>query len=200
MYCPVSEFDGDSFIQTSSGNRISRQALISKPQALEIPSGRCVIMPNVIIRCDLAAVQLHKYSFIDEGSLLRPCSIMTTAPSGANGTKEGGGDGVEYSLKFVPLTIGSHTWIGKSCVIEAASIGMGCRIGDNVILSKRCILRDYVYVESNTVVPPDMVLPPFSIVSGAPAKIIGEMPESTSTQSPLDAVARFKNMTPKQRK
>jgi len=167
----------EDWIQTSSGNQISRHALISKPQALEIPSGRCVIMPNVIIRCDLSPVQLHKYSFIDEGTLIRPCSIVTNVTPSSTSTSTDC-DGNQLNIKFVPLTIGSHTWIGKSCVIEAASIGVGCRLGDNVILSKRCILKDYVFVESNSIVPSDMVLPPFSIVAGSPAKIVGELEES----------------------
>jgi len=186
MYCPEVVFDSDAFIQTSSGNRISRKAAITNPQALEIPSGRCVIMHGVTIRCDLSPVQLQKYSFIDAGTIVRPCSYipLPTAEQQAP------------TLKFVPMTVGSHTWIGKDCVIEAASIGMGCRLGDNVVLSKRCILKDYVYVEANSIVPPDMVLPPFAIVSGAPAKIVGEMPESTSTQAQVDAVARFKAFIP----
>lgn len=38
---------------------------------------------------------------------------------------------------------------------------------------------------------PDTVIPPFSIVSGNPGRIIGEQHESTSTIAPLAAVDRY---------
>ena len=60
----------------------------------------------------------------------------------------------------------------------------------------RCILKDHVKVESGTVIPPDMVIPPFSIVSGSPAKISGEVLESATTLAQVDAVARFKAFIP----
>ena len=42
----------------------------------------------------------------------------------------------------------------------------------------------------------DMVIPPFAIVAGCPAKIIGEQPESSSTTGITDALARYKAMKP----
>jgi dynactin-5 len=50
-------------------------------------------------------------------------------------------------------------------------IGKGCTIGEFAIL------KDYVQVLDGTVVPPNMVIPSFSIVAGQPAKVIGEIPE-----------------------
>lgn len=47
-------------------------------------------------------------------------------------------------------------------------------------------------VEAGTTIPPDMVIPPFSIVSGSPARIIGEMPEGSVTVIPNNLIERFK--------
>lgn len=50
----------------------------------------------------------------------------------------------ESNLKcrFTPLSVGSHTYIGKSCVVESAGIGCNVRIEDGCVLvrveSRRC--------------------------------------------------------------
>lgn len=74
-------------------------------------------------------------------------------------------------------------------------MGVGCTIGDNSIISKRAILRDYVTVLPNTIVPPDMVIPPFSIVGGCPAKLLSENPESITTMKPIEAKELFRYLT-----
>lgn len=186
MYNPPVEYIPEQYIVTSTGNIVSRRANIFKAQSVEIPNGRCIIEDDVIIRGDLAAVQINKYSLIDSRSVLRPCFVTTV--SSTTGQK---------LLKFVPQTIGSHCYIGKDCLVESAVIGIGCIIEDNCILSKRSILKDYVLVVRGSVVPSDMVIPPFSIVAGNPAKIIGELPESTSTMGQTAAVDRYKSYVPR---
>lgn len=119
----------EDFIQTSSGNIISRNCTICKTQSVELPNGKCIINDDVIIRADLAPVQLQKYCFIGKGTVLHPSYTSNI-----------------IAFKFIPLTIGSHCYIGQDCIIEAAVIGVGCDIGDNCIISKRCILKDYVKV------------------------------------------------------
>lgn len=64
------------------------------------------------------------------------------------------------------------------------------------MLSKRCILKDYVRVEDNSVVGVDMVVPPFAIVQGRPGKIIGEVSESVTTLASIESIARYKSMKP----
>ncbi len=182
MYNPEVIVVQEDFIITSTSNIISREALVCKPQAVEIPNGRCFIGPQVIIRGDLAPVQINKYCFIDHDTVLRPSYAM-----------------IKQQFKFIPVTIGSHSYIGSNCIIEAAIIGTGCYISNNCILSKRCILKDYVLVLENTVICCDMVIPPFSIVSGNPGKIIGEQSESASTLAPQAAVLRYKAVKPTKR-
>jgi len=177
LYCPESNFIKEDFIVTSTGNIINRQALIAKPQAVEIPNGKVIVEKNVIIRGDFAPIQLNKYCYINSDTVLRPAYAMNKG-----------------AFRFIPMTMGSHTYVGKNCVIQAAVIGVGCMIEDDCILSKRCILKDFVYVMSGSIIPPDMVCPPFSIVDGSPAQIMGEQPESTSTVTFTEAVTRYKAM------
>ena len=179
MYNPEVVVIQEDYIITTAGNIISRDALICKAQTVEIPNGRVYLSPQVIIRGDLAPVQLNKYCFVGHGSVLHPSYTM-----------------VKQQFKFIPMTIGSHTFIGDKCVIEAAVIGTGCHISNNCILSKRCILKDFVLVLEGSVVSSDMVIPPFAIVGGNPAQIVGEQSESISTLAGQAAVARYKSIKP----
>eukprot|EP01041_Mallomonas_annulata_P013278 gene13278-28119_t len=178
MYNPEIFFDEADYIQTSAGLVVSRKAIIFQPEQVELPGGRCIIKPGVIIRGDLAPVQIQRYCIIGEDTVLRPSYTIAK------------------TFKFIPLTIGKYTSIGKNCVIESAIIGTGCEIGDDCVLSMRCILKDHVKVESGSVVPPDMVVPPFSILAGSPAKIVGEVHESVTTLAQVEAVSRFKAFRP----
>ncbi len=180
MYNPDITIIQEDYIITNTNNIICREADVHKPQALEIPNGRVYIGPKVTIHADLAPVQINKYSFIDEGAILKPGDFVN---------KDG-------TTRYITQTIGSHTYIGTNCTIEAAAIGMGCFISKNCIISKRVILKDYVLVLENTVICCDMVIPPFSIVSGNPGVIIGEQSESASTLAKLAAEAKYKSIKP----
>ena len=136
IYNPELQYNVQEFFSSSNGNIINREALICKPQAVEIPSGRCFIGKDAIIRGDFAAVILNKYCHIGCRAVIRP------AYSEIKG------------FRFIPLTIGSHTYIGEDCVVESAVIGIGCYVGKNSILSKRSILKDFVYIMENSVIPP----------------------------------------------
>ena len=175
IYNPTIEFTAEDYIVTSTGNIISRKATLCNPKMVEIPQGRCILCPDVMVRADLAPIQFGRYCLIGSRTSLHPCD-----------TKSNG------IVKFIPQTIGADVIIGEDCVIQAAVIGMGCVIGNNCVLSKRCILKDYVKVIEGSVIPPDMVIPPFCIVAGNPARIVGEVPESTSTLGHRSAVERYK--------
>lgn len=176
--CPLEEFLPTEYIVTSSGNRISRQAEILKPEGLEIPSGKVIVKAKCKIDCEKVHVIINKFTMICEGTILTPC---TSLPSLDNPIP-----------KFIPMTIGTHCYIGRNCEIQSAVIGICCHIEDSCVLSPRTILKDFVYVKAGSFVPPDMVLPPFAIVAGNPAKIVGEMPESITTLGFQNATLRYK--------
>lgn len=82
-------------------------------------------------------------------------------------------------IVFFPLTIGDHVMIEENCVVQAASIGSFVHIGKNCIIvlsivallikqAKRCILKDCCRIEDNTVLAPDTVVAPRSVMSGSP--------------------------------
>ena len=67
--------------------------------------------------------------------------------------------------------------MGEASVVQAATIGSHVHIGANVVIGEFAIIKDYVRILDGTVVPPNMVIPSFSIVAGQPARVVGEVPE-----------------------
>jgi dynactin-5 len=45
------------------------------------------------------------------------------------------------------------------------------------VVGKFAIIKDYVKILDGTVVPPNMVIPSFSVVSGRPGVVVGEVAE-----------------------
>ena len=67
--------------------------------------------------------------------------------------------------------------MGAGSIIEAALIGSHVNIGANCVIGKFTIIKDYVRILDGTVVPPNMVIPSFSIVAGRPGQVIREIAE-----------------------
>jgi dynactin-5 len=138
--------------------------------------GKTVIQPEVMIRGDLArtvtasssgsapanntAVAIGRYCFLARGVLLRPPGRM-----------------YKGAFTYMPLRIGDHVFVGQGTVVQAAAVGNHVQIGKGCTIGEFAILKDYVQVLDGAVVPPNMVIPSFSIVAGQPAKVIGEIPE-----------------------
>lgn len=162
------------FISSAAGNHVAKSATLFKPTAVEL-AGKCIIEGGVVVRGDLAAVRIDKHVRVGPDSVLRPSYAA-----------------VAGGIRFVPLSIGRYTSIGRGCLIESAVIGVGCVIEDDCVLSKRCILKDYVLVKKGSVVPPDAVIPPFAVVSGRPARIVGERPESVTATTEGNVKLRYR--------
>lgn len=77
----------------------------------------------------------------------------------------------------MPLRMGDHVFVGANVVIQAASIGNHIHIGRDCVIGEFAIVKDYVRILEGTVVPPNMVIPSFSVVAGQPARVVGEVPE-----------------------
>ena len=146
--------------------------------------GKAVIQPEVMIRGDLVrttpsssssgsssapanttAVAIGRYCFLARGSLLRPPGRM-----------------YKGTFTYMPLRMGDHVYIGQGTVVQAATVGSYVHIGKNCTISEFAIIKDCVKVMDNSVVPPHMVIPSFSIVAGKPARLIGELPEGGSQE------------------
>ncbi|KAB5525677.1 trimeric LpxA-like protein [Coniochaeta sp. 2T2.1] len=167
------------YIETDTGNKVARKANLVGTQNIML-GGKTVIQPEAMIRGDLTrtqvattsssgapaapgsntAVSIGRYCFLDRGCCLRPPSRM-----------------YKGQFTYLPLRMGDHVYVGPGSVIQAASIGSHVHIGKGVVIGEMAIIKDYSRILDDTVVPPHMVIPSFSIVAGRPARVIGEVPE-----------------------
>ncbi|KAG9255833.1 trimeric LpxA-like protein [Emericellopsis atlantica] len=165
------------YIETETGNKVSRKANLLGTQNMVL-GGKVVIQPEVMIRGDLVrtapsssssggttapsttAIQTGRYCFFSKGVVLRP-------------------PGRRYKGQFshMPMRIGHHVFIGQDTVVQAATIGDHVRIGKNCVIGEFAIIKECVEVLDGAVVPPNMVIPNYSIVAGQPARVVGEVPE-----------------------
>ncbi|KAK9469060.1 trimeric LpxA-like protein [Lipomyces arxii] len=157
------------FVETESGNRISRQATILGSQHILL-AGRSTILPECVLRGDLyrrsstssAVINIGRYVFLEKAVVLKPPSKLH---HGAN--------------THYPLRIGNSVTIGANSVIEAAVIESYVEIGQDCVIGKFAIIKEGVRIHPNSVVPSTTCIPAYSEVSGNPAVIINELPEST---------------------
>jgi len=155
-------YDRTKFISTSSGNKIYRETVLCGSQNI-ILQGKTIVEADCIIRGDLANVKVGRFTLIGQGTVIRPAAKLV----------EDKGE-----VAFLPLTVDEHVTIGKNCLISATIIGKFVEIGDNCIIGRQCVLNDCCKIADNTVLAPGTEVPSFVEVSGTPAVVSGELPES----------------------
>ncbi|XP_014668820.1 PREDICTED: dynactin subunit 5-like [Priapulus caudatus] len=149
------------YIETASGNKVSRQSVLCGSQNIVI-NGKSIVMSECIIRGDLANVRIGRQCIIGTRSVIRPPFKKFSK-----------------GVAFFPLHIGDNVFIEENCVINAAQIGSYVHIGKNCIIGRRCVLKDCCAIADNTVLPPETVVPPFTLFSGSPGHYVADMPECT---------------------
>ena len=165
---------------------VSRKSSIHGPQNVEM-KGKSIIEDGVHIRGDFQIIRIGRYCHIGQNTIIRP------PPSSSQISLSSNHD--DPLIAFLPVTIGSHTRIGKDCVLEASWIGSSVYIGNGCVISKRTIIKDCCYIEDGTVIAEDTVVPPFSRIKGCPGRIVEEglLPESIVTTFPEECIDRFAN-------
>ena len=93
--------------------------------------------------------------------------------------------------RAIQLVIGSHTTIGENSRISSLSVGSNVRIGKNCVLAPRSRVYDCCVVEDDTIIPQDMIVPPFSRVAGSPGRVVGMLPECCGGEFVEECVADY---------
>ena len=181
MECSPIFYDPSLYIETTNGNRISKQSSIRGMQNI-VPTGKVVIQPGAILRGDLAKIKIGQFTTVDEEVVLRPSYSK-----------------LKGKLKYSELSIGDYVYLGKRSIISAGRIGNCVEIGDDCVIGQRAMIRDNCVLLPNSIVPPDSVIPPFAVYGGRPAIFIAELPETTQDIHMHKAVCkylRFKRLAP----
>ncbi len=71
--------------------------------------------------------------------------------------------------------IGDDVVVGHGAIIHSAHVGPGALIGMGAILLDDCEVGQGAVVAAGSVVPPRMAVPPYTMVRGAPAKVVREL-------------------------
>lgn len=74
---------------------------------------------------------------------------------------------IDPNATITTVDIGSYTIIGKSTV-NSLKIGSRVLVEDDCTLHHDSIIYDCVLITKDTIVPPNLVIPPYSKVSGVP--------------------------------
>ncbi|GAB1292648.1 Dynactin subunit 5 [Apodemus speciosus] len=164
--CPCHTRPGSlsPFLGCASGNKVSRQSVLCGSQNIVL-NGKTIIMNDCIIRGDLANVRVGRHCVVKSRSVIRPPFKKFSK-----------------GVAFFPLHIGDHVFIEEDCVVNAAQIGSYVHVGKNCVIGfsgRRCVLKDCCKILDNTVLPPETVVPPFTVFSGCPGLFSGELPECT---------------------
>jgi len=154
-------YDPAETVLTSLGNKVSRKCSVFGSQNIVL-SGHSILCRDAIIRGDLANVRIGKYCIVGQNTVIRPPYKHFSK-----------------GLTFFPVHIGDHVLIEENCVIIAVSVGSYVHIEKNSVIGQSCAIKDCCHILKGSVVMPDTIIPPFSIVSGNPARIIGELTPST---------------------
>jgi len=157
----VITYNKELFIETASGNKVSRQSVLCGSQNIVL-NGKAIVEKDSIIRGDLANVRVGRNCVIRSRSVIRPPFKRFSK-----------------GVAFFPCMIGDHVYIGEGSVISSAQIGSYVHIGRNVVIGQRCVLKDCCQIADNSVLPPDTVVANFSLYAGSPARLVQDLPEST---------------------
>ena len=125
--------------------------------------GKDVMHSYVVMRGDMAPINLGTYVIIKENVIIRPTF-----------NKKHG------QLTYVKMDIGDNVTIEPHCVISASSIGSNVHIGKNCVIGHRVVIKDNVKILDDTVIPPDTNIPSYTVFGGKPAQFLGELTESIS--------------------
>ncbi|EAT40725.1 AAEL007566-PA [Aedes aegypti] len=130
-------YNKEEYVETASGNKVSRQTILCGSQNIVL-HGKVIVQSGAIIRGDLAAVRTGRYCVISKGSVVRPPYKQFSK-----------------GVAFFPLQIGDHVFIGEGAIVSAASIGSYVYIGKNAVVGRRCVLKDNCIIEDGAILPPE---------------------------------------------
>lgn len=150
----------NNWIETSTGNRISRLAAINGAQNISI-SDNCTIGENCTLDGAVKtlapkepSILLGKYCFLASNVTISPPVVKV----------------IHNESIHSNVSIGSYTTIGDSTNVRLTQIGNRVTVGSHCELGEMTTINDCCVVEDNTHVPARAVIPPYSRVSGVPPK------------------------------
>jgi gamma-carbonic anhydrase len=106
---------------------------------------------------------------------------------------------VHVTTGIAPTIIGSGVTIGHNAIIHGCTIEDNCLIGMGSIIMDNVVIGEGSLIGAGAVVPPNVKIPPHSLVVGLPAKVVRKVNENERTdiferaQHYIDFANEYKN-------
>lgn len=78
----------------------------------------------------------------------------------------------------VETRVGNHVTVGHNAVLHSCFIHDHALIGMGAILLNECVIGEGAVVAAGALVPEKMVIPPYSVAMGVPAKVVRPVTEA----------------------
>lgn len=108
---------------------------------------------NCVLRADVGRIVIGARSNVQDGSCLHMTSDLSHA------------------------IIGAEVTVGHNAIVHGATVHDGALIGMGAILLDLAEIGTESLVAAGSVVPPRMVVPPYSMVRGQPGRVVRELGE-----------------------
>ncbi len=92
-----------------------------------------------------------------------------------------------------PLSVGDDCTIGHRVILHGCAIGNNCLIGMGAIIMNRSVIGDNCLIGAGAIVTEGKVIPPGSLVFGAPGKVIRALRQMEIDSIAVSAVNYRKN-------
>jgi len=148
----IKSFNGKSPIVASSAF-ISRTALVCGDVVIGKHSG---IWPGAIIRGDYSRISIGNRSYVEDGCILHTGEVA--------------------------LEIADDVLMGHGAVVHCRWVGRGALIAMNATLLMDAEIGEFSTIAAGAVVTEGMKIPPYSLVTGVPARVTGRVPEEEVQQ------------------
>ena len=123
-------------------------------------------------------VTLGKHVSVWPGAVVR--GDMASVTVGANTNVQ---DGAILHTGRLKLSIGENVTIGHNAVLHSCDIGSNVLIGIGAVVLDAANIGEYSIIAAGALVPSGKVIPPRSVVMGAPFRIV-----RTATQEDMDSI------------
>ncbi|XP_023375861.1 dynactin subunit 5, partial [Pteropus vampyrus] len=185
----------------ASGNKVSRQSVLCGSQNIVL-NGKTVVMNDCIIRGDLANVRVGRHCVVKSRSVIRPPFkkfskgyVIELSRFSLRGLLLLVGPLTYWARRQEPLEVVHRERNSQSSGVRRQLPALSktqtpkypeTRSRPAVVIEesqtlqgRRCVLKDCCRILDNTVLPPETVVPPFTVFSGCPGLFSGELPECT---------------------
>ncbi|ETI20186.1 hypothetical protein G647_08220 [Cladophialophora carrionii CBS 160.54] len=198
------------YIETETGNKISRRASVLGPRHI-ILAGKCVIQQDVVIHGDLVRPPQPKAPPTQSDPKSSSSSSTTTASSTTQDqtsihlgryvfispgctlhppsrlttipSADPSGGSPRQVMTYFMLRISDYVYIGPNTHVRAAEIRSNVWIGANCTIGNMVMIKDNVKILDGTVLPANTVWAGGTVIAGRPGRVIGEIGEGWAAGS-----------------